>query len=251
MKNHCLYVVQYSGVPVYYKNFSDQFQSSEYPLVSSFFGAIIQFSQQVIKEKLNVIELGNYRIIFQYQSDLIFIIITENTSSVLIINERLDQIVLTLYNTVNVDECIKSSTLIESPMLDEKLERIMNLEDNYSEKNIDVVKKLFEKEIFSGEIEAGALLSMKGEIYYSSLPIGDLHTALREIEIRTKVDTREVVSSPKFIWQTQKKTTFSQTVRIPNFADYVYIILLFDANVNLGMADWNLEDICKKLENAK
>ncbi|MHA1672307.1 MAG: hypothetical protein ACTSYI_01640 [Promethearchaeota archaeon] len=207
------------------------------------------FSVQVIKERLNIIELGEYRIFFRYQQDLIYIIITQNTSSSLLIHERLDRIILSLYNSVSVEEYIEQSIMIEDPDLDEKFEKICNLKDDYSEKNLESVKELFEGEILSGEIEAGALISLKGEIFYSSLPMDILHTSLREIEIRTKVDTGEALSNPKFIWQSQEKTTFSQTIQIPNLVGFVYVVLLFDSRVNLGMADWCLENMCKNLSN--
>lgn len=250
MENYCLYIVQQSGVPIYYHNFSEKFNDTEYPLITSFFGAIMQFSQQVIHEKLSIMEMGQYRIFFRHQQDLIFIIISENTSSMLLIHERLDRIILTLYNNQDVEKYLDSAKMIEDPELDQKFETIMNLDDDFSDNSIDSIKTLFECEIFSGEIEAGALLSMRGKIYYSSLPIDDLHTTLKEIEIRTQIDTREVLTNPKFIWQTQEKLIFSQAIQIPKIAGPVYVVLLFDARTNLGMADWALEDICQKLGNS-
>ncbi|WP_457557267.1 hypothetical protein [Candidatus Harpocratesius sp.] len=248
MKNYCLYIVQISGVPIYYQNFSEEFRDSEYPLVTSFFGAIMQFSQQVIKEQLNIIEIGKYRVFFRYQQDLIFIIITQNTSSILLINERLDRIVLTLYNCINVEKVIESKQMVENPKLSEKFYKIMHLQDDYSDLKTEVIKNLIEEEISSGDIEAGALLSLKGEIYYSSLPLEELHIALREIEIRTKVGTDNNIKGEKFIRQNEKNAIFSRIIYIPAFSSPVYIVLLFDNRVNLGMADFLLEEICQKLE---
>ncbi|MCF2138681.1 MAG: hypothetical protein K9W44_01335 [Candidatus Lokiarchaeota archaeon] len=248
MKNYCLYIVQTSGVPIYYQNFSEEFQNSEYPLVTSFFGAIMQFSQQVIKEQLNIIEIGKYRIFFRYQQDLIFIIITENTSSILLINERLDRIVLTLYNYINVEKVIESKQMLENPEISEKFYKIMHLQDDYSDLKTEVIKNLVESEIASGDVEAGALLSLKGEIFYSSLPLEELHIALREIEIRTMVGSQDIIHGEKFIRQNENNAIFSKTIFIPALSRQVYIVLLFDNRVNLGMADFLLDEICQKLE---
>lgn len=248
MKNYVLYIVQSSGVPLYYQKFTEEFEDSEFPLVSSFFGAIMQFSEHVIKEKLNVIELGKFRIFFRYQQDLIFILITDNTSSILLVNERFDRIVLTFYNCINVEEAIESNTLIEDEQLFQKFNTIMNLQDDFSDSDTSQIRSLFEREITAGEIESGAIISLKGEIYYSSLPLDDLHMALREIEIRTMVSSYNAAEGSKFILQTPKKTIFSRTLHIPGFNDQAYIVLLFDNRTNLGMADFCLDDVCQKLE---
>ena len=138
--------------------------------------------------------------------------------------------------------------MIENSKLNQEIRKIINLQDDYSESLIKPIIHLFEQEIFAGEIAAAAILSLKGRIYYSSLPIIDLHTALRELEIRVQAQSQELLINPKLIWQTKKKLIFTQAVKMPHFHDSVYIILLFDSKVNLGMADYCLEDICSKLK---
>jgi hypothetical protein len=64
-------------------DFADLFKDTDFSLVSSFFSANVQFSQQIIKEKIKVLELGSFRFFFRYYKNLIFIVITSNTASAL------------------------------------------------------------------------------------------------------------------------------------------------------------------------
>jgi hypothetical protein len=147
----------------------------------------------------------------------------------------------------DLEKLINEPHMVENSDLNQEIKKIVNLQDDFSESLIKPIKNLFDQEIFAGEIAAAAILSLKGKIYYSSLPIIDLHTALKELEIRVQAQSQELLINPKLIWQTKKKLIFTKAIKMPHFHKLVYIILLFDSKVNLGMADYCLEDICNKL----
>lgn len=237
-----------SGIPLYFKDFEELFKNTKISLVNSFFSANIQFSQQIIQEKISVLEMGVFRIFFAYEETLVFILVASNTASVLLIKERLERIIKALKSLYNIPIISTMPHLIENPNLDKKILDIINLEDEESSVSIiEPIRKLFTQEIDVGEIAAAALFSVKGEIYYSSLPIGDLHTSLKEIEIRSQSQSQDLLENPKLIWQTKEKTVFAQLIEMTHFHNSVYVVLLFDDNTNLGMADYCLEDIITKL----
>ena len=50
------------------------------------------FSNTIVNQELNVLEMGNLRFFFRHHLDFIFILITSSDSSALLLNERMDRI---------------------------------------------------------------------------------------------------------------------------------------------------------------
>ena len=253
MKIHSLVVMSKNGVPIYHRNFSEQFEKTDFTMLTSFLSAILQFSNAVVKQNLSVLEMGELRFFIRNSDDgeFLFILIADNLTSVLLINERIQRIIYSFFQTMSSKECQDSVSYICSSIIDSSLDTIVQIKDDHSDVAMEGIKKIFEKERSNGEFRAGALLSMKGEIYYSSLPLEDLDTALKEIETRTKSNAKLLSGNPKFIWQAEEKMIFSQSVSIKKFEAPVYCVLLFDATTTLGMADFALEDIVKKITDSE
>jgi hypothetical protein len=249
MEIHSLVVMKRSGVPIYHRNFSEAFVNKDFTMISSFLSAILDFSSQVVSQKLSVLEMGDLRFFIRnsQDSEIIFLLLTDSTVSVLLIHERIDRIKKAFFNRISVNECEDTDCYIENEEIDKKMDSIISIKDDYSDANIESIKKVFDHELSLGEFQAGAVLSLKGDIYYSSLPIDFLHTTLKEIEIRTKSSASLLTGKPKFIWAAGENMLFSQTVKLPIFQAPVFCVLLFDSNTSLGMADFALEDMINKL----
>ncbi len=150
-----------------------------------------------------------------------------------------------------IQSALDNNILLEDVEVDRRIDEIIRFQDDYSDVNIESMKILFEGKISRGELLARALISLKGQIYHTSLPLEDLETSLREIELRTKANRGELGTNPKFIWQRGNKMIFSQVVAIESFNAPIYVVLLFNANTSLGMADFALEDILSKFKGEK
>ena len=257
MKICSLFIVRPFGIPIYWRNFTEDLKNMDFSLASSFLTAMLDFSKEVIKKELNVLEMGDLRFFFQNYKEkgfpeLIVILITDITTSVLLIRERMNLICQGFFSNIDPDECQnQNGAIIENKNLDTLMDSLINLGDDYSTVKIDILKQIFENEISNGDISAGAIISLKGQIYYSSLPSEDLHTALKEIEIRSQSQTNtDADLMPKTIFQSGNKMIFSQVVVLKALQkDPVNIVLLFAAGITLGMADFGLEDIIKKLSS--
>lgn len=247
MQIHSFFILHNSGIPIYHKNFSEVLGKTDFTLLSSFFGAIMAFSSTIVNQELNILEMGNLRFFFRHHKDFIFIVITSSDSSALLLNERMDRIISSC-DLNKIQSALDSNVFLEDEEAEKRIDEIFNFQDDYSDANIESMKFIFEGEISRGELLAAALMSLKGEIYYTSLPLEDLQTSLREIELRSKANRREIVSNPKFIWQGGDKMIFSQVVSIEAFHTPIYVVLLFNATTSLGMADFALEDILNKIK---
>jgi hypothetical protein len=251
MKLYTICFLHKSGFPLFVHHFSDEFKSVDFTLISSFLSAMMNFGEQVIKCGLNVIDMGEYRFFVEQNKDISAYLITDRITSSLVIHERLEHLCEAFYEVVNVEKVLTSNQIYENPILAAKMDSISQFKDDYSEYKVDVIKNLFDQQILSNECAGGALLSMKGEIFYNSMGIEDLQAVLKEIEIRTRSETAILLENPKFISQTAKKIILAQCVKFRLFPTPVFVVLLFSGeNASLGMADFALEDMVKKLDHA-
>jgi membrane-associated protease RseP (regulator of RpoE activity) len=250
MKIHALYVLRTSGIPVYNRSFTEDFKKIDSVLLSSFFGAIFDFSNQVVKHKLQTIEIGNFRFFFWTIDQIIYILIGDPTMSVLLMKDRMKSIREAFDRRINLQECNLGECSIENPDLDAEIDRISSFEDNKNDERINRIRTSFQEEQGKEEMIGGAILSVMGQIYYSSIAINDLHTVLREIEIRniTQSDVTKILHS-KSIWQDDEKIIFCSPIFSKILQDMVYIILVFNKNTSLGMADFVLDEMVKKIES--
>lgn len=248
MQIHSVVVLKKSGLPVYYKNFSDQLEKVDFTLFSSFLSAILQFSQSVVKRDLNILEIGTLRFfIRKCQHEFKFVVITDRKASALLIEDRIKMMCRSFFNVVDVEQCVDMDQCVEDNSVDETFQKIVQMKAGQDESFIIPVKKLFEKEITQGEISSGALLTTQGSILYSSLPNDVLHTALKELEIRMKAQIYDDENMPKLIYQLGKKMIFAQMIKGDQTGSLFFVILYFDGGTTLGMADFALEDIIKGL----
>ncbi|MHA1684479.1 MAG: hypothetical protein ACTSUE_26310 [Promethearchaeota archaeon] len=251
MKIHSLFVLRRGGVPIYSRHFTEKLETSDTTLLSSFFTAILDFSKAVVKEDLHVLDIGDLRFFFQrdMDCDLIFILITTNTVSLLLIKERLKLLLKTFFTIIDKEKCSDMEFIIEDDNLGKKFDSIASLSDDYTEFEIGPIRELFELEQREGEIVAAALLSIKGEIYFSNMPNEYLHQTLKEMEIRTQASSTSLgKNNPKLIYQAGDVMIFSQVTYSKKFQNQVIINLLFDTNItSIGMADFELENVVKKV----
>lgn len=256
MRFHGLYVLKKGGVPIYYKTFSDDLKS-DFTLLSSFFTAILDFSKAVVKKDLQVLEIGDMRFFFDRDEEmgLTFVLVTGVSASLMLMKDRLVLIKSNFFSFFDPSACTETDAILECEDLDNRLDAVCSLKDDYASTCIEPVRAIFEEEIARGEVFAAAMYSMSGSIYFSTLPAEYMHTAMKELEIRAKSETQIDGTSPqgkntmpKVIWQSGNELLFSQAVYMRIFSAPVYVTLLFNASeTNLGMADFALEEIVKKL----
>ncbi len=246
---HSLYILKLGGVPIYHRNFSHVLESTDKNLLSSFLTAILDFSQGVVKKRLNIMEIGDLRFFFyNIENKFIAVFITNITASLLLVKERFKLVKEALFEHIQMDELINfSGQVLEIDGLDKAIDKIVSMAEDDVPEGMEDVKDVFEREIMAGEISAGSLISIEGDIFYSSLPMEDLHFALKELEIRAQAQTEELKILPKSIWQSGNKMIFSQVVQSQKIQKMMYVILLFETGTSLGMADYALEDVVKKL----
>jgi hypothetical protein len=247
MNIHSLFILRLSGVCIYSRNFTDEYKF-DINLITPFFSAIISFSEKVISKKLEVLEMGNLRFLFNMQKNFIFIILSDSTASLLFVSTRLTQI-SGIFFKIFASNQIPEYQQIKNLEFDDTVDSIITGEEEihrskaFYKKLID----LFQKLLFENEIIGAATLSIKGNIIYSSLPNDVLIQSLKELEIRFMTGAS---SLPEMFYSMENgQKVFSKTIKLDWKLESLMIVVLFEKNVPLGMAELNLNKIVKTVQN--
>lgn len=250
MRIHSLFILKKTGICIYNRNFTKDFENLEVNLITPFFSAIFSFSENVILKKTpEILEMGELRFVFKIQEDLIFTILSDSSASLIFVNSRLSRIIDEFIDLFPDLSQIKDYLQVEEPKFDELVDLIITGEEEiylskvFFQKVIDVFKEL----MYEDEIIGAALLSTKGNIIYTSLPNEILVNSLKELEIRYRVGALTLPEMYSRLENGQK--IVSKIIDIPWKLDPLLIVILYDSTVPLGMAEVNLNKIAKKIIN--
>ena len=250
MKIHSLFILKKTGVCIYNRNFTNDFENIEVNLITPFFSAIFSFSENVISKKTpEILEMSELRFVFTVRDDFIFSILSDSSASIIFVSSRLSRIADEFFELFPDTTKVKDYQQIEEPRFDELVDSIITGEEEiymskvFYKKVIDVFKAL----MYENEIIGAALLSTKGNVIYTSLPNEILVNSLKELEIRFMVGA---VTLPEIYSRLENgQKMVSKIIDIPWKLDPLLIVVLYDRTVPLGMAEVNLNRIAEKVIN--
>ncbi len=250
MKIHSLFILKKTGVCIYSRNFTKEFDNIEVNLITPFFSAIFSFSENVISRKTpEILEMRELRFVFKVREDLIFSILSDSSASLLFVSTRLERISDVFFEEFPDSSQIKDYLQIENSKLDQMIDSIIRGEDEiymsktFYQKAIDMFKEL----MYENEIIGAALLTTKGNVIYTSLPNEIMVNSMKELEIRYMVGALNLPEMHYTLENGQK--VFSKVVDIPWKLDPLLVVVLYDSTVPLGMAEVNLTRVANKITN--
>jgi hypothetical protein len=250
MKIHSLFILKKTGVCIYSRNFTSDFDNIEVNLITPFFSAIFSFSENVISRKTpEILEMSEFRFVFKVEQDIIFSLLSDSSASLLFVTTRLERIAEVFLNEYPDTSKIKDYEQIENLQLDKMIDSIIRGEDEIfmSQTFYNKVIDVFEELLYENEILGAALLTTKGNIIYTSLPNEILVNSLKELEIRYRVGA---LTLPEMFYGLENgQKVFSKIVDIPWKLEPLVVVVLFDNTVPLGMAEINLTKVANKIAN--
>ena len=250
MKIHSLFILKRTGICIFHKNFTNDFDNIEVNLITPFFSAIFSFSENVISKKTpEILEMGELRFVFKVYHDLIFSILSDSTASLLFVTSRLERIADVFLHEYPDTSKIKDYQEIENPKFDKTVDSIVAGEDEIytSQTFYTRVIDVFEGLMLENEIVGAALLTTQGNTIYTSLPPEILVNSLKELEIRYMIGALNLPEMYYGLDNGQK--VFSRIVDIPWKLDPLLVVALYDRTVPLGMAELNLTRLAKRITN--
>ncbi|MFX1390465.1 MAG: hypothetical protein ACFE9Z_10410 [Promethearchaeota archaeon] len=250
MNIHSLFILKKSGICIYSRNFTSDFDNIEVNLITPFFSAIFSFSENVISRKTpEILEMSELRFVFKVEQDLIFTLLSDSSASLLFVSTRLERIAEVFLNEYPDTRKIKDYQQIENVQIDKTVDSIIRGEDEIfmSQSFYKKVIEVFEELLHESEILGAALLTTKGNTIYTSLPNEILVNSLKELEIRYRVGA---LTLPEMYYGLENgRKVFSKIVDIPWKLDPLVVVVLFDNTVPLGMAEINLTKVARKISN--
>jgi hypothetical protein len=250
MKIHSLFILKKTGVCIYSRNFTDEFENLEVNLITPFFSAIFSFSENVISRKTpEILEMRELRFVFKVYQDLIFSLLSDSTASLLFVSSRLERIADVFLEDYPDTNAIKDYQELEDPKFDKIVDSIIRGEDEIymSQTFYKKVIEVFEELMYENELLGVALLTTKGNTIYTSLPNEILVNSLKELEIRYMIGALDLPEMYYGLKNGQK--VFSKVVDIPWKLDPLLVVVLYDSTVPLGMCDMNLQKLANKITN--
>ncbi|MFW9819360.1 MAG: hypothetical protein ACFFE5_07095 [Candidatus Thorarchaeota archaeon] len=250
MNIHSLFILKKTGVCIYSRNFTNDFENLEVNLITPFFSAIFSFSENVISRKTpEILEMSELRFVFKVDQNLIFSLLSDSTASLLFVTSRLERIADVFLQEYPDTTEIKDYQEIENLKLDKMVDSIIRGEDEIfmSQSFYKKVINVFEELMYENELIGAALLTTKGNTIYTSLPNEILVNALKELEIRYMIGALDLPEMYYGLKNGQK--VFSKVVDIPWKLDPLLVVVLYDSTVPLGMCDMNLQKLANKITN--
>jgi len=247
LKIHSLFILKKTGLCLYSRNFTEEFDNLDVNLISPFFSAIFSFSSDIIQRKLEELEMAGLRFNFKVFKDFIFVILADSSMSLLFVRTRLDSIVSVFFKVYDSWGDLEQYKEIENFKFDNLIDSIITGEEE-AFKSRDIYQKIidhFKNLLFENEIIGAALLSTTGNIIYTSLPTDILLTSLKELEIRFMSGA---TSLPEMFYALENgQKVFSSIIHVSKQISFL-IVLLFESSVPLGMCEINLKNVAKKIK---
>ena len=250
MEIHVLYILKQTGECIYSRIFTSQFENAEIDLITPFFSAFFTFSNIVLSEEIDTLEMGKFKFIFKKENHAggqpyIFCLQADITFSNLYLKSCLDQISSKFFKELK-DYLWMSDEVIEDSRFDSIIDEIIFGGGDLIKK-IDLyskVESVLNDFLHKEGILGAAVLTNSGEIVYTSLPNQILISSLKELEIRF---ISGVSFIPELFYSLEDgKKVFSKQVGEKEKEHYM-VFLLFDELVPLGLADLTLNKVAKAL----
>jgi len=247
MTIHSLFILSKAGICLYNRIYSEEF-NFEANLLTPFFSAIISFSNKLVERNLEVLEMSGLRFVFEIQDTFILVLLANTSDSILFISSRLkriNDIFSQFYNQLEDD--FKDSMEINNPKIDTQIDSIITGEEDFLKSSNFYLKivDFFINLPIQNEILGAAFLSVKGDLFYTSLPSEILSGSVKELEIRFITG---VLHLPELYYCLKNgERVFSKIIEHKNNLSY-FLVLHFDKDFPMGLARVNLVRTSKQIE---
>ena len=249
---HCVFILKESGLAIYRRIYSKQFKNLKVDLITPFFSAIFSFSKSVLYKELEVLEMGELRFVFRREKGYIFVILADDRENLIFLESRLKKIAKSFFK--NMDELsVQENEIIDDEKFDLVADPIIRGHDDvFFTKNAEKKKKdkmvidYLKKLIAQNEIKGAALMTMEGNILYSSLSEKILLRSMREIETRYLTGSLDLPEM--FCTLKNHQKVCERIVNFENEELNLLLIIEFEKKATLGMAEWIAEEMSEKLK---
>ena len=241
---HNLFIFNKSGVCIYGLNLTNLYPLEQEQLISSYFTALMSFTEDFIGNRVKVVEMGgNIKLIVIEKKNLYFSLLCDSTENIMLLEDLVSEIFKKFMEFVIKNKIKTDLEYISDLKLHYIIEDIINevfssgFDLKKEEIIINTIKELFNNDEISGVI----LLTNRGKIIYTSLHDNKLTHFLKEIEFRVKICNNSILKM--FYTSKMGELVLSEYVN-----ELYILVLIFDSEVRFGMAEFYLHKTVKKID---
>ncbi|MHA1146811.1 MAG: hypothetical protein ACTSR8_01040 [Promethearchaeota archaeon] len=252
MKVHSIFILKESGICIYRRIYTKQFKNLNLDLITPFFSAIFTFSKLVMSKELEILEMGELRFVFRKERGFIFVILADENENLLFLESRLKKIAKYFFKNFKLSD-LEQDVIIDNDLFDGTVDPIVYGEDDIFFSD-DFEKKQKKNQLIQyfrdlsskNEISGAALLSMEGNLLYSSVSDIVLFRTMKEIEMRYMLGEMDLPE--QFCTMKNGIKVCERIIEFSNKELNLLLIIEFHKNTTLGMAEWIADEMSKKLE---
>lgn len=272
MQIHSLYILKETGVCLYSRKFTERLVNIDEDLISALISALVSFSKDITAKRLEVIEMMDLKIAIKMKENFMFVLISDSLVSPIFLFDCLEGIAIRFLNFYSTLGPSREHQVIMNRKVDLVFDFIVKgLLTPFVFTKFQNMKEYIDNLIVNNEIIGAAVLSITGRVYYSSLPKKILMSSIKEFETISKdvlVDVYSIFEKEKSITIKKKKKIIDRgfpeahislskngqkifTKQISYKTYFLIIIIQFESNVSLGIAEMTFNKIIKELRNIR
>jgi hypothetical protein len=236
-------ILNRSGICIYCLNLNESYQIRQEQLISSYFSALMTFSQELIGSKIRTVKMGgNVKLVIFEKHTLYYTLLCDSGEHVLFLKDLIKQLHQKFmhyvwHKKIRIDlECVN----------DIKLDKIFidcineNYSTDYDLKKEGQIKQLLDEFKQVDDISGIIFLTNHWKVIFSSIEKINLKKFLKEIEFRVKICNNAILKL--FYTSKDNELIYSE------FVDDKYVlILIFDSEIKFGIAELYLRKIVQSI----
>jgi hypothetical protein len=240
---HYIFICNKSGICIYGLNLTNRYLIEQEQLISSYFTALMSFTNELIGNKIKTIEMGGgLKLVAFEKKSLFYCILCNDDEHIEHLNEMISKIhsefmKYVLKNKVRIDLEYVNDNKLNSSIEDIIATFYTNEYDLLKEEEIITYLKSINA---FDEINGVLLLTGSGNVVYTSLLRMYVKNFLREVEFRVKICNNSILKM--FYTSKKDELIFSEYVN-----DLYLVILIFDSKTRFGIAEFYLHKIIETI----
>ncbi|MFX0074614.1 MAG: hypothetical protein ACFE96_04185 [Candidatus Hermodarchaeota archaeon] len=240
---HNLFIFNKSGICIYGLNLTNLYPIEQEQLISSYFTALMSFTKELIGDKIKTVEMGGgIKLVVFEKRDLYYSLLCSAIENLELLEAIITKINSKFLAYAHKHKIKTDLEYVYDDSLNYLLEDIIKEPfsseyDLKKERRITEFLNQFQK---SSEVNGVILLTNRGKVIFTSFNDTSLKRFLNEVDFRVKISNNSILKL--FYTSKNNELIFSE-----NICDKYILILIFDANIRFGMAEFYLQKAVKRV----
>ena len=245
VKIHYLFVFNKAGICLYSINITSNYSLKQYNLISSYFTALMAFTNELIGNKIKTMEMGNDVKLVIIEKDLLYYgLLCDSAENLIFLEDLISKVHFKIIEHFKTNKISLEFEQINDEDLDKKIVNLIEetLSSEFDLNKEEKIVKYLKDALLDSDIKGIILLTNKGKLIYSSLKNVNINNFLKEIDFRVKICNNSILR----LFYTSKNNDLILSEIV---SESYLLILVFDIKVKFGLAEFYLNKAVKFIKS--